>query len=89
MKRFMVERHLPGITMDSLQAAGLRAKSCSAEMTDEGTPVRWVRSVFAPDSERCFCTFEAPDQEAVADVNRRANIPYLKITPVLEMGDQT
>jgi len=48
MACYVVTRHLPGITPDALTSAGLRAKSCAAEMTDEGTPVKWLRSFFIP-----------------------------------------
>ena len=52
MSLFVVERHLPGITPDQLTGAGLRAKTCAAEMTGEGQPVRWVHSYFLPESEQ-------------------------------------
>lgn len=58
-----------------------------AEVTDEGRAVNWVRSVFVPETERCFCMFDAPDSDTGADVNRRANIPYLAIREILEMAD--
>jgi hypothetical protein len=36
---YVVLRHLPGITPEALTGAGLRAKSCAAEMTEEGKPI--------------------------------------------------
>lgn len=85
MAQFMVERHLPGITPDQLQAAGVRAKTCCDEMADEGTEIRWIRSFFLPESERTFCVFQAPDEELVAEANRRARIPFVEIHPAMEM----
>ena len=52
MAQYVVTRHLPGITPEALSSAGLRAKSCCAEMTDEGNPVKWLRSFFIPKTEK-------------------------------------
>ena len=85
MSVFVVERHLPGITPDTLTGAGLRAKSCAAEMTDEGQPVRWIRSYFLPESECTHCYFEAADAAVVKEVNERAQIPFEAIHEVQEL----
>ena len=50
MACYVAIRHLPGITPEVLTGAGLRAKSCADEMTEEGTPVRWLRSFFIPET---------------------------------------
>ncbi len=85
MSLYVVERHLPGITPDQLSGAGLRAKTCAAEMTGEGQPVRWVHSYFLPESEHTHCYFEAQTAEAVKEVNERAQIPFTKISEVQEL----
>lgn len=85
MACYVVKRHLPGITPETLTGAGLRAKSCAAEMTEEGIPVRWVRSFFIPETEETHCYFEASSLDAVKEVNERANIPFLKIHDVQEL----
>ncbi len=85
MASYVVKRHLPGITLEALTGAGLRAKSCAAEMTEEGTPVRWLRSFFIPETEETHCYFEAPSSDAVKEVNERANIHFSKIHEVQEL----
>jgi hypothetical protein len=85
MACYVVTRHLPGITPDALMSAGLRAKSCTAEMTDEGTPITWLRSFFIPKTEQTHCYFEAPSADAVKEVNERANIPFNEIHEVQEL----
>jgi len=85
MASYVVKRHLPGITLEALTGAGLRAKSCAAEMTEEGTPVRWLRSFFIQETEETHCYFEAPSSDAVKEVNERANIPFSKIHEVQEL----
>lgn len=85
MTQFLVERHLPGITPEKLQAAGVRAKTCCQEMAEEGSEVSWIRSFFLPESEKTYCVFEAPDRELVAEANRRARIPFQEIHDSMEM----
>ena len=85
MPYFVVKRDLPGITLEALQSAGLRAKSCCAEMTGEGQPVRWVRSFYLPETSQTHCYFEAQSRPAVEEANQRANIPFTQIVEVVEM----
>ena len=82
MPEYMVERHLPGITPDQLTAAAARAKSVTAEMTQQGRPVRYLRSTFLPSEEKAFCLFEAPSAERVREANELARIPLQRIVEV-------
>lgn len=85
MNTYVVHRNLPGITPEKLTGAGLRAKTCAAEMTDEGKSVRWVRSFFLPETEETHCYFEAQTPDHIKEVNERAGIPFLEIREVVEM----
>ena len=85
MAVFVVTRSLPGITPEALQSAGMRAKTCCADMTQEGEPVRWIRSFFLPEVAQTHCYFEAANRAAVEEVNTRARIPFTLITEVMEM----
>lgn len=85
MSTFVVERNLPGITPEQLQAAGVRAKTCCEEMASEGTEIMWHRSFFFPRSEKTFCVFEAPTLGLVEEANRRAQIPFERIHESVEM----
>ena len=85
MEVFMVERSLKGISMDQLAAAQQRAIRTAADMTADGTPVRYLRSTFVPDSGRCMCLFESGDRETVEALNRKAEIPFDKVTPALDL----
>lgn len=85
MPFFVVKRDLPGIKPEMLQSAGVRAKTCCAEMTGEGQPVRWVRSFYLPETAQTHCYFEAGTKSAVEEANQRARIPFTQITEVMEM----
>ena len=82
MPQYMVERHLPGITPQQLAAAAARAKSVTAEMTQRGKPVRYLRSTFLPSEDKTFCLFDAPSAERVKEANELAQIPLQRIVEV-------
>jgi muconolactone delta-isomerase len=86
MPMYMVERHLPGITTDQLGAAAARAKSTTADMSQKGTPVRYLRSTFVPGEEKCFCLFEGPSADAVKQANERARIPFERIMEAMHLS---
>lgn len=85
MSVFMVERSLKGIPMDALAGAQQRAIRTAGELTQEGTPIRYIRSTFVPDDGRCMCLFEGRSAEDVARLNDRAQIPYDRISPALDL----
>lgn len=86
MPYYMVERHLPGITAEQLTAAARRAKKTTAEMTQQGTPVRYLRSIFIPGEEKVFCLFEGPTEQSVKDANDRAEIPFQRVVEALHIA---
>ncbi len=88
MAKYMVERYLPGIKPDELAAAAGRAKATTAEMTAEGTPVRYLRSTFIPGEEKCYCLFEGETEEAVRQANQRAEIPLERITEAMHIASE-
>jgi hypothetical protein len=86
MPVYVADRNLPGITMDQLAGAQRAAIDTSQRFTEEGRPVRYIRSMYVPGDDRCMCLFEADDAEAVKAVNDEAGIPY---TRVVEAHDLT
>jgi hypothetical protein len=79
MPTYLVERHLPGFTSDQLPGAAGAAKTATTEMSNEGVPVRYLRSTFVPGEEKCFCLFEASSPEVVREANERAGLPFDRI----------
>ena len=88
MPKYMVERHLPGITSDQLSAAAARAKSTTAQMSEEGTPIRYLRSTFVPSEEKCYCLFDGPSADAVEQANKRADIPYERVIEAIHIASE-
>lgn len=85
MPTYAVQRNLPGITMEQLGAAQKAAIETSERVSEEGTPVRYIRSNYYPQDSRCTCLFEAPDKAAVERVNREASIPFDNVEEVLDL----
>lgn len=88
MNKFLVERYLPGITPDQLGGAAKAAKSTTAQMAQEGTPVRYLRSTFVPGEEKCYCLFEGPTADAVKTANDRAQLPYERIVEAMHISSE-
>lgn len=86
MEVFMVERSLKGIPMDQLAAAQQRAIRTAADMSAAGTPIRYLRTTFVPDSGRCMCLFESGDCETVKALQQQAQIPFDSVTPALHLA---
>lgn len=70
---------MPGVTLDQLAAAQKRAIQSGLDLTAEGKAVRYIRSTFIPDEQKCMCLFEAPNAENVREANERAEIPFTRI----------
>jgi hypothetical protein len=85
MAVYMVERDLPGITMEQLAGAQQAAIKKSKEFTAEGRPVRYIRTTFVPAEAKCMCLFEGPSAKLVEDVNKAANIPYVRVVEALDL----
>ena len=79
MAVYLVERDLPGVTMDDLAAAQKRAIQVGRDLTAEGRDVRYIRSTFVPGENKCMCLFEAPNPENVREANERGQIPFTRI----------
>ena len=80
MPNYIVQRTLPSFTSEQLASAASSAKSTTAQMSQEGTPVRYLRSFFIPGEDKCFCLFQGPSAQAVKQANDRAGLPYDSIS---------
>jgi len=77
---YVVERYLPGVSRGELE----RQLDRLEELT-RGTPVQYLGSTIVPDDEACFCHLEGPSEEAVAEVIRRAGLPFDRIVAAVTL----
>ncbi|MEO7659059.1 MAG: DUF4242 domain-containing protein [Pyrinomonadaceae bacterium] len=89
MAVYMVERELPGITMEQLGAAQQAAIKTGEQFTAEGKNVRYIRTTFVPNEASCMCLFEADSAELVKEVNETAQIPFTRIVEALDLTPAT
>lgn len=85
MPVFMVDRDLPGVTLDALGQAQAKAIATAKTYQDQGRDVRYIRSTFVPGESHCMCLFEASDPQVVAELNDEAGIPYTRVTEALDL----
>ena len=88
MTVYMVERSLKGIPMSDLAKAQQAAITTSNQFTEDGTPVRYIRSTFVPETGACRCLLEAPRSDAVKRVKEQAKIPFDRIAEALDLTSQ-
>ena len=88
MSVFMVERSLGGISMDDLGGAQKAAIEKCEELSASGTPVRYIRTTFAPEDGRCMCLFEAGSSADVERANDEAGLPYDRVVPAMDLTPQ-
>lgn len=85
MAVYMVERELPGVTMEQLAAAQRAAIETGQQFTSEGKNVRYIRTTFVPNEARCMCLFEADNADLVKEVNEAAHIPFTRVIEALDL----
>lgn len=85
MTVYMVERDLPGITLEQLGEAQKAAIETSQDFTSQGKQVRYIRSTWVPGDSRCMCLFEASGPQVVEEVNQKANIPFTRVVEAMDL----
>lgn len=80
MPEFLVERYVSQTDEGSVTRDADDALAASVEMTREGTPVRYLRSIFVPEDETCFLLYEAGSADAVRKAALRAGLTFERIT---------
>ena len=86
MPLYLVERHIPGISLAGIEAIrSAENRACIAAVA-QGRSVRYLRSTFEPVESRCLCLFQAPNADIVQEVNEDAQIPYSRIVLVIDLA---
>ncbi len=83
MAEFLVELYVSRGDVASVDRGATRARLAAEELTREGKPVRYVRSIVVPEDETCFYLCEACSADAVREVARRATLPFERVTEAI------
>ena len=74
MPEFRVELYVAQSDDASVARGAGHALVASEALTREGTPVRYLRSIFVPEDETCFFLYEADSADAVREAALRAGL---------------
>ena len=80
MPEFLVELYVSQADGASIRRGAERARTAADELRNQGTFVRYVRSIFVPDDETCFQLYRASSVAAVREVGSRAGLRFERIS---------
>ncbi len=81
---FMVELYVSRIDAGAVERAVRRARLAADELTRDGTPVRYVRSLHVKEDETCFLLLEADSIETIRELARAALLPVEHVAEVAQ-----
>jgi hypothetical protein len=76
---YLVELYVAREDSAALERGAAQAQRAAEELTREGTPVRFLRSIFVPEDETCFFLYEAPSAAIVRDAVGRAALSFERV----------
>ena len=79
MDEFVLEFYASRSDTADVKRRAQRARRAADALTREGTPVRFVRSIYVPEDETCFLLVEAPTVEAVRETASRAELLFERV----------
>jgi Protein of unknown function (DUF4242) len=85
MKRFIIERHLPGVgnlTSEQLKDAAATSNNALAQLSGKA---QWLQSFVVDD--KTFCIYLADNESSVREHARLSGFPATKITEVRSVID--
>lgn len=79
MAQFLLELYVSRSDEAAVDRDAEQARLAAEQLTLEGTPVHYVRSIFVPEDETCFQLYEAASAEAVGEAARRAGLRFDRV----------
>jgi Nickel responsive protein SCO4226-like len=79
LAEFLVELFVSRTNSGAVDEGARRARAAAAELSGEGTPVRFVRTLYVPEEETCFYLLEAASAEQAREVTRRAELVSARV----------
>jgi hypothetical protein len=83
MADYLVELYVARDDAASLEVGPERAQRAAEELTRQGTPVRFVRSLFVPEDETCLFLYEAGSAADVRDAVTRAGLSFERVVEAM------
>ena len=87
MKRFLIERDIPGVGTLERQQLREAAQKSNDVLRHLGPDIQWVESFVAGD--KTFCVYLAKNEEIIHEHARISGFPATRITEIRKMIDPT
>jgi Protein of unknown function (DUF4242) len=88
MPMYLVDRSLPGATMEEVEELHATLEHACSVAREQGTAITYLRSLYTPGESRCRCLFIAPGAQAVRELNDAGGLPYSRIVVAMELEGQ-
>ena len=85
MKRFVIERDIPGIGEFSLTELCGAARASNQALANIGSSIQWQHSYVA--GEKTFCIYLAENEDVIRKHSNESGSPLSKITEVSQIID--
>jgi len=85
---YLVETYLARGDAGGRAARERRARSVAAELTGQGTRVRFDRTIHLPEDEICFFVFDAPTGSDAALAAELAQLCPLRVVEAVSSGQE-
>ncbi len=89
MPSYLVETFLARGAAGERQARERRASSAAEALTRQGTRVRFDGSIYVPEDEICFFTFEAASGRAAAIVAQHAGLDPFRVVEAISSQEES
>ena len=89
MSGFLIEFYVSRLDGAAAASCADRGRIAAESLTLEGTPVRYLRSIFLPEDETCFSLYEAESVDAIREVVRRASLPFERIVEAVAIPESS
>jgi hypothetical protein len=87
VKKYVIEREIPGVDKMGQNDLSGAAKTSNAALAQLAPKVQWVQSYVAKD--KTFCVYLAESEDAIREHARISGFPANKITEITGMIDPT
>lgn len=87
MRKFLIERNIPGVGNMSMSDIRTVAKKSVSVLADLGVDIQWVESYISGD--HLYCIYLAADEDLIREHSRLTGIPANSITEIARVIDPT
>lgn len=85
MKRYLIERNIPGIGEFSLTELCGAARASNQALSNMGPSIQWQHSYVA--GEKTFCIYLAESEDEIRRHSEESGIPFSTITEIPKIID--